>query len=76
MIRKDIIQMAKESGLAGLSAEHLERFAKRVAAAEREACAKVADEAVNYWVKDGFPDCAEVREAMHISEQIMARGEQ
>ena len=66
--------MAQEAGLAGFSVDHLERFAKRVVAAEREACAKVADESVAYWVKDGFIDCAEVREAMHISEAIMARG--
>ena len=40
MTREDIIRMAQEAGLAGLSVDHLERFAKRVAAAEREACAR------------------------------------
>jgi hypothetical protein len=51
MTRDDIIRMARE---AGFSAKHtdvyfdrqLERFAALVAAAEREACAKVAKETV------------------------------
>jgi hypothetical protein len=54
MTRDDIIRMAQEvagvtypAGIAGvkigMSEEHLERFAKLVAAAEREACAKVCD---------------------------------
>ena len=42
---------------------------------EREACAKVADIAIDFWVKGGFPECAEVREAMNISEAIRARGQ-
>ena len=48
----DIIRMAREAGLAepyhpfnpwGASQEALERFAALVAAAEREACAKVCE---------------------------------
>jgi len=54
MTKDDIIRMAKEASasgnLAGLDAGTplwLERFAKLVAEAEREACAKVADEYAN-----------------------------
>jgi hypothetical protein len=47
MTRDDIIRMAREGGygdaLADLHAPALERFAKLVAAAEREECAKVCD---------------------------------
>ena len=54
MNRDDIIRMAQEvSGVEfpapmdgvkiGMGIEHLERFANLVAAAEREACAKVCD---------------------------------
>ena len=49
MTREDIIRMARESGFADSNGVvhafyQLERFAALVAAAEREACAKVADE--------------------------------
>ncbi len=50
MNREDIIRMARKSGIAkyGLGwtcwEGQLERFAALIAAAEREACAKVADE--------------------------------
>jgi hypothetical protein len=55
MTRDDIIRMAQEvagvsyaAGIAGvkigMSEEHLERFANLVAAAEREECAKLADD--------------------------------
>jgi hypothetical protein len=54
--RDDILRMAREvagvtypAGVAevkiGMSEEHLERFAALVAAAEREACAKVCESA-------------------------------
>ena len=52
MNRDDIIRMAREAGLANRGAfaeywegwpEQLERFAALVAAAEREACAQIAD---------------------------------
>ncbi len=48
-------------------------FANLVASAERDECAKLADISVDFWVKGGFPECAEVREAMHIGEAIRAR---
>jgi len=56
MNRDDIIRMAREAGgypaaatdraLLLFSESHLERFAALVAAAEREACAKVCDDLV------------------------------
>jgi len=47
--RDDIIKMAREAGFnpvsyTGANLESFERFAALVAAHEREACAKVADE--------------------------------
>jgi hypothetical protein len=49
MTRDDIIKMAREAGFnpvsyTGANLELFERFAALVAAHEREACAKVADE--------------------------------
>jgi hypothetical protein len=45
MNREDIIKMAREAGLSGLMEggliDYFERFAALVAAAEREACARV-----------------------------------
>jgi hypothetical protein len=51
MTREDIIRMAREAGKVRPGVEYMplevfERFAKLVAAAEREACAKVCDELV------------------------------
>ena len=45
MTRDDIIRMARESGIIQpeIVFTHLERFAALLAAAEREACAKVAE---------------------------------
>jgi len=56
MTRDDIVRMAREvAGVTypdgttgvklGMSEEHLERFANLVATAEREACAKVVEQA-------------------------------
>ena len=46
MTNEDIIRMAREAHLVMYDYDHpsLERFAALVAAAEREACAKVCDE--------------------------------
>ena len=46
MTQDDVIRMAREAGLwaPGFPTKHIERFAALVAAAEREACAKVCDE--------------------------------
>jgi len=75
MNRDDIIRMAREArgypaaptdgSLLMLSESHLERFAALVAAAEREACAKVCDEMER-------PNLYGVREC---AAAIRARGE-
>ena len=58
MNREDIIRMAREAGFggggfvmpthAGHITHELERFAALVASAEREACAKVCEDSVEY----------------------------
>ena len=46
MNKDDITRMAREAGFVGMDGDHgaLRRFAALVAAAEREACAKVVDD--------------------------------
>ena len=46
MTRDEITSIAREVGFVGMDAQHgaLRRFAALVAAAEREACAKLCDE--------------------------------
>ena len=57
MNRQDIIRMAREAGISKpwdqepVQWETLERFANLIAAAEREACAKVCDKISD---EDGF----------------------
>ncbi len=73
MTRDDIIRMARESGFEvdsddvwitdGFWVEELERFAKLVAAAEREACADIAEN----WRCNGMPRTV-------LADQIRARG--
>ena len=77
MTNEDIIRLAIEHTINGLNfnEEGLLRFANLVASAERDECAKLADISVDFWVKGGFPECAEVRESMHIGEAIRARGQ-
>ena len=58
-----------------VSTPHLVALVKLAIDREREACAELADMAVDFWVKGGFPECAEVREAMNIGESIRARGQ-
>ena len=45
MNKEDITKLAREAGFVGMDGDHgaLRRFAALVAAAEREACAKVCD---------------------------------
>ena len=72
MNRDDIIRMAREAGLQtdtsgvwvddGYIDDQLARFAALVAAAEREACAKVCDK---HWDDNG----------QHCANAIRARGE-
>ena len=68
--RDDIIKMAQKAGFATswteAAGEALERFAALVAAAEREACAKVCDERERSNLY-GIKECADA---------IRARGEQ
>ena len=73
MTREDIIRMAKECGnWSGQTVEMnvvgLERFAKLVAAAEREACAKVCDQrSIEDSWEGGYADAC--------AEEIRARSE-
>ncbi len=52
MTREDIIRMAREAGIRDCTCNGefgcLQRFATLVAAAEREACAKVCEDSVEY----------------------------
>ncbi len=81
MTREDIIRMAREAGFSdttnpfvawGASWEQVERFAALVAAAEREACAKVCD-AVQ---KKNEDDGAWMWEARNCAAAIRSRGQQ
>ena len=60
MTRDDIIRMARETGLVmyDYSDPSLERFANLVAAAEREACAKVCDKLGDEYADANPADCA------------------
>lgn len=74
--RDNIIRMAREAGLAALlrdtqkTHEALERFAALVAAAEREACAKVCE--ARYMGDNNREDM----EARRCSAAIRARSQQ
>ena len=81
MLDKDnIIKMAQEAGFATswteAAGEALERFAALVAAAEREACAKVCDEKVDAEYKTGKVDHNEMAWTQACAIAIRARGEQ
>ena len=66
MTREDIVHMVREAGGADITShgwtswvgtqttEFLERFAAIVAAAEREACAKLADKYMERWTADAI----------------------
>jgi hypothetical protein len=82
MTRDDIIRWAREARLAepshpinpwGASDEGLERFANLVAAAEREACAKVSDELRQFGAEAMFGPYWE-RACVDCAEAIRARG--
>jgi hypothetical protein len=71
MTREEVMEIAYESGMiAGYEGEPdlLERFAKLVAAAEREACAKVCDARC---IADGWEGCY----ADECAAAIRARGQ-
>lgn len=83
MTRDDIIRMAREAGgtvytnrhvdgsAVAFGPESLARFAALVAAAEREACAKVCEERMAYWQRDDNRR----DEDEHCAAAIRARGE-
>ena len=76
MNKEEIIEMARQAGFEEHQAKfdtRFEPFAKLVADKEREACATIVDEVIDFWVKAGYPECAEVRESMNISEAIRER---
>ena len=80
MNKDEIIEMAEKvygkCDWHGSALAHLEQFAKLVVEHEREACALIVDEAIDFWVKAGYPECAEVRESMNIVESIRNRGQE
>ena len=70
MDREDIIRMAGGAGFASpdgsfitwdASDEQLERFAALVAAAEREACAKVVEDYCGAWDDKGYALATAIR---------------
>ena len=75
MTQEDIIRMAREAGMGYVEhigeeyMQQIKRFAALVAAAEREACAKVCD-----WYVDSSSD-HEAGTAMNIQDAIRARGQ-
>ena len=84
MSKEDIIRMAREAGLAYGTDEKplgsVTRFAALVAAAEREACAKVCEEvesrAEELWDKFAYPeDQGMASGARQCTTAIRARGE-
>jgi hypothetical protein len=79
MTRDDIIKMAREAGFnpvsyTGANLELFEHFAELVAAAEREACAKVCDEKVDSEYKTGKVDHNEMAWTQACATAIRARG--
>jgi len=77
--RDDVIRMARKVGFgsnslgvtftSGYLDDHLERFAKLVAAAEREACAKVCEN-----IYEGDEGCGDWPTPEMCAEAIRARG--
>jgi hypothetical protein len=72
MTRDEIIKMARQAGCVAaahpfipwsVSQEALERFAALVAAAEREACAKVAEKMLRFYTQavTGVPEAIRAR---------------
>ena len=90
MNRDDVIRWAREAGLLTIGTadgsvavytwpkgitEELERFAALVAAAEREACAKVCDEKVDAEYATGKVDHNEMGWTQACAIAIRARGQ-
>ncbi len=74
MTQEDIIRMAREAGvLSGYESDLFQRFAALVAAAEREACAKVCEDGINNatdWDSSAWDQACENR-----AYAIRARGQ-
>ena len=76
MIRDDIIRLAREAGwtqyslLHAVEVQRLETFAALIAAAEREACAKVCED-----YTDRYAGCEDEGHGYEIAAAIRARGE-
>ena len=74
MTEENIKRMALEAGFSDGEVDYIQsiiiHFATLVAQQEREACAKVADIAIDFWVKAGYPEGAEANEAMNIANAI------
>jgi len=68
MTRDDIIKLAREAGFGfnGASSPAIERFAALVAAAEREACAKIVEQYCGAWDDAGYA----------LSQAVRARGQE
>jgi hypothetical protein len=84
MTREEIIRMAREAGFDPhdmsddftCNLEDIERFASLVAAAEREACAKICDGKVDAEYATGKVDHNEMAWTQACLIAIRARGEQ
>ncbi len=87
MTRDDIIKLAREAGIDSMPADYtyrssyyagtsdeIERFAALVAAAEREACAKVCDQKVDAEYATGKVDHNEMGWTQACAIAIRARG--
>ena len=70
MNREDIIRMAQETGVTAERVRDLVNFAALVASAEREACAKIADEQVDEFDEGEWTGCAQ-----YLANNIRARGQ-
>ena len=80
MNREDIIKLAREAGIGPVYGyESIERFATLVAAAEREACARLCDQMFHDWCNQEFEDEDEAYrnkpDAEDCKKAIRARGE-
>lgn len=81
MTRDEITSIAREAGFVGMDGLHkgLCRFAALVAAAEREACAKVCEDHsweadIDWWI-DATKKAVSVKSALECAAAIRARGE-
>jgi hypothetical protein len=75
MTREDIVEFTRQAGGFDATPEFLERFAALVAAAEREACAKVLDEMADQMVADMEPSTA-IAWVRSKAAAIRARGQE